>query len=144
MSEPSEELRIGIEMRESYTFSADRIRSFAAEFGDTNPQHGDEDELAESRFHSLIASASHTSAVLLASSAGWMHRFGPSVGLGFEFRYKQPVLADEPLELRWTVIKLREAPCMGGRIATVRGGLFDAQGRCLVLAEGKALVESRG
>lgn len=134
-------LRIGTELREPCAFASARIRDFAAEFGDTNPQHGDAAQVRETRFGRLIASAAHTSAALLASSAGWMARFGPSTGLGFAFRYKQPVPADTELEIRWEVVRLRPAPCLGGRIVTVRGGLFDAGGRCLVQAEGKALVE---
>src|SRR5215467_8431072 len=73
--------------------------------GDTNPIHYDPEFATSSRYGRLIASGTHTTALLLALTASHFSKIGSMIGLEFWVRFRRPVFADETVKLEWLVVK---------------------------------------
>jgi len=116
------------------------VASFARAAGDNNPVHFDASFAAQTRYRQLIASGTHTTALLLGLTAAHFSRDTSMVGLQFSVRFKRPVFANETVDLEWLVIKVTPNPRLGGDIVELRGRICDENGATAVGATGRVLV----
>ena len=118
------------------------VASFARAAGDNNPVHFDASFAAQTRYRQLIASGTHTTALLLGLTAAHFSRDTSMVGLQFSVRFKRPVFANQTIDLEWLVIKVTSNPRLGGDIVELRGRIRDENGATAVGATGRVLVTS--
>jgi acyl dehydratase len=125
--------------------SAEEIPVFAASVQDHNPLHH---ELAVARaagYPGLIASGTHIGSILMALTA--THFAQPledgtprnSLGMGFDLRFRAVVLADEDIDLRWTVTELERKERLAGWIGQLEGEARSKRG-VLLSATGTLLL----
>ena len=107
-----EDFSIGVRFRSSGSISitADRVRSFAAEF-DPQPLHLDEDAAGAGIFRGIVASGWHTAAVAMRlvvdSDLGLA---GQGLGVAIErMRWLVPVRPGDVLRAEGTVVEVRPA-----------------------------------
>jgi len=125
------------------TLSPAAVREYALAVGDTNPVHHDRDVAAASRFGRLIASGTHTTALLLGLTAAHFSARGAMVGLEFWVRFRTPVYADERIRLEWLVIRVTPNARLGGDVVDLRGRIRGEDGRTALGAKGRVLVTER-
>ena len=117
------------------------VADYARAVGDSNPVHHDPDFAASTRYGRLIASGTHTTALLLGLTASHFSRRGSSmVGLEFWVRFRRPVFADETIRLEWLVIKVTPNAKLRGDIVELRGRVKAQDGQTAVGAKGRVLV----
>ena len=116
------------------------VAEHAHAFGDTNPIHHDPEFAASSRYGRLIASGTHTTALLLGLTASHFSKKGSMVGLEFWVRFRRPVFADETVKLEWLVIKVTPNTKLKGDIVELRGRIRGANGETALGAKGRVLV----
>ena len=119
------------------------VREYALSVGDTNPVHHDREVAEASRFGRLIASGTHTTALLLGLTAAHFSTKGAMVGLEFWVRFRTPVYADERITLEWLVIKVTPNARLGGDVVDLRGRIRGEDGRTALGAKGRVLVTDR-
>jgi 3-hydroxybutyryl-CoA dehydratase len=146
--EPSEAIdrlvRVGERFVREVRWSADEIRHFADVAGDANPMHHDAAYAASTPVGGLIASGTQTASAMMGAFASWFTRRDDGVardalGMGFSFRLRAPVRADEPLRIEWEVISREFRPKHRGFVVTARGTASTPGGVALE-AEGTGLV----
>ena len=86
--------------------SPSAVATYAQAAGDDNPVHHDPSFAAATRFGRVIASGTHTTALLLGLTASHFSRKGAMVGLEFWVRFRRPVFADETIQLDWLVVRV--------------------------------------
>jgi 3-hydroxybutyryl-CoA dehydratase len=130
-------------------FSADvaltpaMVAAFASAAGDDNPVHHDPAFAAATRYGRLIASGTHTGALLLGLTARHFSQSGAMVGLEFWLRYRRPVYADETIRLEWLVVRVTPNATLHGDVVELRGRIRRADGTTAVGAKGRVLVADR-
>ncbi|HKC13251.1 MAG TPA: MaoC family dehydratase, partial [Vicinamibacteria bacterium] len=82
------------------------VAEYARAAGDNNPVHHDSEFAKLTRFGHLIASGTHTTALLLGLTASHFSQRGAMVGLEFWVRFRRAVFADERIRLEWLVIRV--------------------------------------
>src|SRR5262245_27089798 len=82
------------------------VATYAQAAGDTNPVHHDQDFASATRYGRLIASGTHTTALLLGLTASHYSKQGAMVGLEFWVRFRRPIYANETIRLEWMVVKV--------------------------------------
>jgi 3-hydroxybutyryl-CoA dehydratase len=122
------------------TLTPRSVAEFARDVGDDNPVHHDAGFAAGTRYRRLIASGTHTTALLLALTAAHFSRRGAMVGLEFWQRFRRPVYADETILLEWLVVRVTPNPRLAGDVVDLRGRIRGADGRTAVGARGRVLV----
>ena len=134
---------------ESFTrrvrLSTDEIRAFAASVDDHNPLHHDVTVAQRAGYPGLIASGTQLGSLLMAMTAthfstrdaGGRARLG--LGMGFDIRFRAVVLADEDIDMRWTVTALERKARLDGWIAQLEGRASSARG-LLMSATGTLLL----
>jgi acyl dehydratase len=97
----------------SYTFTADEIKRFAAQF-DPQPFHLDEEAARRSHFGGLVASGWHTASVFMKLQSRLINQIGadvskagPSPGYR-DLRWLKPVFAGDTLTYSTEVVRKRE------------------------------------
>jgi acyl dehydratase len=97
----------------SYTFTADEIKRFAAQF-DPQPFHLDEEAAKRSHFGGLVASGWHTASVFMKLQSRLINQIGadvrkagPSPGYR-NLRWLKPVFAGDTLTYATEVVRKRE------------------------------------
>jgi len=105
--------------------------------------HHDAEFAATTRYGRLIASGTHTTALLLGLTASHFSKQGAMVGLEFWVRFRRPVYADEPIRLEWLVIKVTRNEKLGGAVVELRGRVQGSDGKTAVGAKGRVLVTDR-
>jgi acyl dehydratase len=136
-------LRVGEKILREVTIDADGIRQYATLAGDENPLHHDEEIAKRSRFGGLIASGTHTCALMMAVIPTYLSKkHGTSVGLGFSVRLKLPVRAGERLHIEWTVVSIEPSARLSGHIVTFEGKLRTSNGQIAVTATQQALLSA--
>jgi acyl dehydratase len=110
--------------------------------GDDNPVHHDPIFAARTRYGRLIASGTHTTALLLALTASHFSKYGTMVGLEFWQRFRRPVFADETITLEWLVVRVTPKAKLRGEIVELRGRIKGEDGQTAVGAKGRVLVTS--
>ena len=141
-----EDLAVGQKFRSgTIEMTADRIKSFAAEF-DPQPFHLDEEAAKGSLFGGLAASGWHTAAVtmrLLVDSD--LKIAGGTIGAGGEdLRWPQPVRPGDVLRLEIEVIDARASrsrPALG--IVKVRLTTFNQHGSAVQISTPVLMVRRR-
>ena len=122
------------------TLTPAAVAEFARDVGDDNPVHHDADFASTTRYRRLIASGTHTTALLLALTAAHFSRRGSMVGLEFWQRFRRPVFADETIQLEWLVVRVTPNARLDGDVVELRGRIKGADGRTAVGARGRVLV----
>ena len=97
--------------------SPSAVADYARAAGDDNPVHHDPSFAAATRFGRLIASGTHTTALLLGLTAAHFSRNGAMVGLEFWVRFRRPVYADETIGLEVLCTKPGEGSLSVGATA---------------------------
>jgi len=135
-----ERARRGERFSAEVTLTPDLVASFAHHVGDDNPVHHDPEFAAGTRFGRLIASGTHTTALLLALTAKHFSKRGAMLGLEFWQRFRTPVFADETIRLEWLVVRVTPNAKLRGDVVELRGRIQGADGRTAVGARGRVLV----
>lgn len=127
-------------------FSADvkltpeTVSVYARGVGDTNPVHHDSAAAKSTRFGRLIASGTHTTALLLGLTASHYSQNGAMLGLEFWVRFKKVIFADETIRLEWLAIKVTPNAKLDGDIVELRGRIRNERGETALGAKGRILV----
>jgi acyl dehydratase len=119
------------------------VSTYAHAVGDTNPVHHDPEFAAASRYGRLIASGTHTTALLLGLTASHFSRNGSMVALEFSVQFRRPVFADETVTLEWLVIRVTPNAKLRGAVVDLRGRIKRADGETALGAKGRVLVTSQ-
>src|SRR4029453_1354903 len=115
------------------------VARFARDVGDDNPVHHDVDFAARTRYRRIIASGTHTTALLLALTAAHFSKRGAMVGLEFWQRFRRPVFADETIKLEWLIIRVTPNAKLAGHVVELRGRIKGSDGQTAVGAKGRVL-----
>ena len=117
--------------------SDDEIRAGARTLQDLNPLHH---ELAAARaagYPGLIASGAHTGAIFMGMTATHFSAPAPDgtprsvLGLGFDIRFRNVVLADEDITFRWTVEHSAWKTSLAGYVTRAIGEVRTSRGLVL-------------
>ncbi|HSD53515.1 MAG TPA: MaoC family dehydratase [Burkholderiales bacterium] len=119
------------------------VAEYARAAGDTNPVHHDPAFAAASRYGRLIASGTHTTALLLGLTASHFSQHGAMVGLEFWVRFRRPIFADETVRLEWLVVKVTPNEKLNGDVVELRGRIRGENGETALGAKGRVLVTDR-
>ena len=119
------------------------VAAYAQAVGDTNPIHHDPQFAASTRYGRLIASGTHTTALLLGLTASHFSKKGSMVGLEFWVRFRRPVFADETVQLEWLVVKVTPNDKLKGDVVELRGRIRGQNGETALGAKGRILVTER-
>jgi 3-hydroxybutyryl-CoA dehydratase len=119
------------------------VSAYAAAAGDTNPVHSDACFAASSRYGRLIASGTHTTALLLGLTASHYSQRAAMVGLEFWVRFRRPIFADETIRLEWLVVKVTPNAKLAGDVVELRGRIRNQNGETALGAKGRILVTER-
>jgi 3-hydroxybutyryl-CoA dehydratase len=135
-----EGMRVGERFAKDVAFTEESIRQFASHVGDTNPLHHDRAAAAASPFGGIIASGTHTSAMMLAAVPDYLRAWQPNVGLEASVRMLRPVRAGDRARIEWEVTDIADTPKLKGWIVTLTGRLVRDDGVVAVTAVSKSLV----
>src|SRR5689334_6588263 len=103
------------------TLTPETVSAFSTAAGDDNPLHHDAAFAASMRYGRIIASGTHTSALLLALTASHFSKRGAVIGLEFTVRFRRPIYAGETIVLEWLVVKSRRTSSSAARSWTWSG-----------------------
>jgi acyl dehydratase len=138
-AQPGESFALRVRLRD------EEIPAFALSVHDHNPLHHDLAVARAAGYPGLIASGTQVGSMLMALTA--THFAKPledgtsrnGLGMGFDIRFRNVVLADEDIDLRWTVTGLERKDRLDGWIALLEGGARSARG-LLLSATGTLLL----
>jgi len=122
------------------TLDPSTVGAYARAAGDDNPVHHDPAFASSTRYGRVIASGTHTTALLLGLTASHFSRKGAMVGLEFWVRFRRPIYADETIRLEWLVIKVTPSIRLKGEIVDLRGRITGEDGKTSLGAKGRVLV----
>ena len=125
------------------TLTPEMVAAYAEAAGDTNPVHHNPEFAAATRYGRLIASGTHTTALLLGLTASHYSRHGAMVGLEFWVRFRRPIYADETIRLEWLVVKVTPNEKLNGEVVELRGRIRGQNGETALGAKGRVLVTER-
>ncbi|MDM0037799.1 MaoC/PaaZ C-terminal domain-containing protein [Variovorax sp. J22G21] len=126
----------GYRFSRAHTFDEEQVRSFSLAAGDENPLHVDADYATGTRFGGLIASATHTTSLLMGLTATHFSSRGSVLGMNFSFELLHAVKATESVLLEWVVTSVATR-AKGGLVLGLGGTVTSLDGRTLVLAQGQ-------
>jgi len=121
-------------------FDVASIRRFAAQCGDFNPLHHDEDVAKAGPYGTIIASGTHPTALLMGLTATHFSKRHQPLGLEFRFRFVRAVPAGVTLDLRWTVVDVVHKASLEGDIVTLDGSASDDDRTLYTSGEAKILI----
>lgn len=136
-------VEVGEVFEETVQLDPDTVRRFAIEAHDFNPLHHDLEFARKSRFKRLIASGTHTIALLCGLSATHFSKRGVMLGLEFSQRLIKAVGASEKILLRWEVTDVTAKPSLDGWLVRMRGEVQNQAGEVALSSEGLVLVTAR-
>jgi len=122
------------------TLTPAMVGAYARAAGDDNPVHHDPRFAASTRYGRVIASGTHTTALLLGLTASHFAKKGAMLGLEFWVRFRRPIYADETIRLEWLVVKVTPNEKLHGDVVDLRGRIKGEDGRTAVGAKGRVLV----
>jgi acyl dehydratase len=125
------------------TLTPPMVGAYARAAGDDNPVHHDPGFASTTRYGRLIASGTHTTALLLGLTAAHFSKKGAMVGLEFWVRFRLPIYADETIRLEWLVVRVTPNDKLRGDVVELRGRIRAQDGRTALGAKGKVLVTDR-
>jgi 3-hydroxybutyryl-CoA dehydratase len=135
--------RPGERFSSEVTLTPAMVGAYARAAGDDNPVHHDAEFAASTRYRRLIASGTHTTALLLGLTASHFSKTGAMVGLEFWVRFRRPIYADETIRLEWLVVKVSPNEKLDGEIVELRGRIKGQDGQTALGAKGRVLVSAR-
>jgi len=123
------------------------VAAYAAAAGDTNSVHHAPTFAATTRYRRLIASGTHTTALLLGLTAPHYSQHGAMVGLECWVRFRRPIYADETMRVAWLVVRVTPHARLKGDIVELCGRLcgriLGHNGVTALGAKGKMLVTAQ-
>ena len=119
------------------------VGAYARAAGDDNPVHHDPQFAASTRYGRVIASGTHTTALLLGLTASHFSKNSAMVGLEFWVRFRRPIYADEKIRLEWLVVKVTPNDKLDGDVVELRGRIKGEDGETALGAKGRVLVTDR-
>jgi len=119
------------------------VGAYARAAGDDNPVHHDPQFAASTRYGRVIASGTHTTALLLGLTAAHFSKHSAMVGLEFWVRFRRPIYADETIRLEWLVVKVTPNEKLNGDVVELRGRIKGQDGGTALGAKGRVLVTDR-
>jgi acyl dehydratase len=122
------------------TLTPAMVGAYADAAGDNNPVHHDPEFAASTRYGRLIASGTHTTALLLGLTASHFSKNGAMVGLEFWVRFRRPIYADETIRLEWLVVNVKPNRSLNGDVVELRGRIKGQDGQTALGAKGRVLV----
>jgi 3-hydroxybutyryl-CoA dehydratase len=125
------------------TLTPAMVAAYAKAAGDNNPVHHDPQFALSTRYGRLIASGTHTTALLLGLTASHFSKRAAMVGLEFWVRFRRPVYADETVRLEWLVVKVTPNQKLNGDIVELRGRIRAQDGQTALGAKGRVLLTDR-
>lgn len=125
------------------TLTPATVAEYARAAGDNNPVHRDAEFAKSTRFGCLIASGTHTTALLLGLTASHFSQHGAMIGLEFWVRFRRAIYADETIQLEWLVIRVTPNQKRCGDVVELRGRIRGMDGTTAVGAKGRVLVTDR-
>ena len=125
------------------TLHPSMVGAYVRAAGDDNPVHHDPVFASSTRYGRVIASGTHTAALLLGLTASHFSKRASMVGLEFWVRFRRPIYADETIRLEWLVIKVTRNDKLGGEIVELRGRITAQDGQTALGAKGRVLVTER-
>ena len=128
----------GYRFSRPHTFDEAQVRAFALAAGDENPLHHDVAFARGTRFGGLIASATHTTSLLMGLTASHFAGKGNVLGMNFSVDLLRPVRASETVLIEWQVMSMA-ARSKGGCVLELQGAIKSADDRTSVLAQGTVL-----
>jgi 3-hydroxybutyryl-CoA dehydratase len=128
---------VGYHFSARHVFTPEQVRTFAALAGDTNPLHHDDAFARGTRFGGLIASGTHSTALLLGLTAAHFSARTTVLGLGFTVEFSAAIPADARVVMKWTVDGV--TPTRSGHILSLSGSMKTRDAVC-VRASGRVLV----
>jgi acyl dehydratase len=131
---------VGERFSSQVTLTPESVAAFSTAAGDVNPIHFDAAFAATTRYGKVIASGTHTSALLLGLTATHFSKRGSVVGLEFTVTFRRAVFADETVRIEWNVIKVTPNAKLKGEIVDMLGRLVCTDGVAAVEAKGRVLV----
>ena len=137
--------RIGEAFARRVRLSEAEIRAFATSVHDFNPLHHDHALACAAGYPGIIASGTQVGSHLMALTAS--HFAQPlddgtprnGLGMGFDIRFRAVVLADEDIDLRWTVTSVDRKERLAGWITLLEGEARSSRG-VLLSATGALLL----
>lgn len=136
-------VQVGHRFSTTVTLTPESVAAFATAAGDENPVHHDPAAAAASRYGKVIASGTHTTALLLGLTAKHFSSSASVVGLQFSVKFRRPVYADETIAIEWVVVEVTPNAKLGGEVVDMHGSLRNAAGEVAVEATGRVLVSER-
>lgn len=124
------------------TLTPSAVAAFATMAGDSNPLHHDPAFASTTRFGRVIASGTHTSALLLGLTAAHFSAHRAMLGLDFSLRFRRPVYADETIALEWLIVRVTANAKLKGDVVELRGRVRGQDGRTALGAKGTVLLLS--
>lgn len=135
---------IGERFVRQITFDKEAVVQFATMAGDFNPLHHDETFARATRFGGLIASGTHTSAVMMGALASFISQRSFAVGLGFSVTMRKAILAGEMATIVWTVASREHKDTLKGDFVTFEGTLCNQRGDVAINATCANLIYVAG
>ena len=123
-----------------HQLTPESVRAFSLAMGDANPLHLDAEVAARSRYGQLIASGTHTGALLMGLTASHFSKRTSVVGVGFDLAFKRPVFATSRVTIAWTVTGVRPYRAGPGQLVTLSGAVRDEEDNACVEGTGTVLV----
>jgi acyl dehydratase len=138
---------IGESFGTTVRYTAAEISAFAKGCHDLNPLHHDAAVAARSPFGEVIASAPHTTSIMMGVAASHFSRNDDGVrrqmlGLNFNFAFKAPVRAGEDVRIEWRVSSIRPHARLGGSIVHIDGTATTTRGGAALIGRGTVLVKA--
>ena len=131
---------VGQRFSRDVTFDEESIREFARMVGDKNQLHHDKEMASRTRFGGLIASGTHSAAIMMGVVTAFSAQFGPSLGLEFSVMLRKPIRAGERLHIEWEVSAIEKKPSLGGSVVSFTGRMINNKDETAVSGFVKGLL----
>ncbi len=137
---------VGEAITKTLRYTREDIAKFARMTYDENPLHHDVQAAERARFGEIIAAGQHTSAIMMGLMATYFSRSDDGVRremlcLNFNFSYKQPVFADQDLDIVWRVTSTQYNSKLGGMLVHIDGTATATPHKPSVIGRGTILVK---
>ena len=139
---------MGESCRRSLRLSRAEIADFARITGNSRPLHHPTQAAQRARHGEIIASAEHTTALLIGLASSHFSRAGDGFGrellcLNFNFAFKSPVFAEQQLSLSRQVASVEPHAGLGGLRVQVDGRAAVRHAAPCVVGRGTLLTKAQ-
>ncbi len=126
-----------------YSLTPKKVADYALSVGDKNPIHHDPNFAAKTRYGRLIASGTHTTALILGLTASHFSKKTSMVGLDYWVGFQRPIYANETIKLEWLVVRVTPNKKLKGSIVELRGRILGQDGKTSLGAKGRLLITDK-